>query len=450
MKDKFKVAFIKPNMGLVHGKPYYDRGRMEPLTFAVLAGMLPEDVDCVLYDDRFERIPFSKPVDLVAINVEIYTARRAYEISREYRKRGIKVVLGGYHVSMIPEEAAENADAIMIGDSEAIWPQVVSDSASGKLKKIYNGFFPPILKGLKTKWEIFDGKSYLPIRLIQFSRGCINHCKFCATGTLYKRTHVCRPPEEVVNELAEQKCQFVFFVDDNIIADPDTAKDLFRRLIPLKKKWIGQASLNFTNDPELMDLMKKSGCAGLVIGFETVVPENLALMEKNCNLQLESYESAIEKTRKMGLMLWGAFLIGYDHDDINSIRKTVQWAIDHKFCFSAFNILSPYPSTIIYEEMKNQNRLLYDKWWLDDRYHFGDAVFKPAHMTSEELTDACFWARRRFNNPLTILKRALDFETNAKDLWSILTFFAYNPLFRRELFKKHGMVLGYRGKYKSF
>ncbi|MBF0410640.1 MAG: B12-binding domain-containing radical SAM protein [Candidatus Riflebacteria bacterium] len=444
-----RVVFIKPNMGLVYGKPYYDRGRMEPLTFAVLAGMLSDDVECILYDDRFEKIYYDKPADLVAINVEIYTARRAYEISAEFRKRGVKVILGGYHVSMLPEEAMEHADAIMTGDAEQIWPQVVSDAAAGNLKKMYNGVFPPVLSGIKTRWEIFENKSYLPIRLTQFSRGCSNHCKFCATGTIYKRTHVCRPPEEVVAELAVQKNKFVFFVDDNIIAEPETAKELFRRLIPLKKRWIGQASLNFTNDPELMDLMQRSGCAGLVIGFETVNPENLALMEKNCNLQLESYDDAIEKTRKMGLMLWAAFLIGYNHDDINSIRKTVQWAIDRKFCFAAFNILSPYPSTVVYDEMKAQNRLLYDKWWLDDRYHFGDAVFKPTRMTPDELTEACFWARRRFNNPLTILKRVLDFQTNAKDLWSIATYFAYNPLFRRELFKKHGMILGYRNKHTS-
>ena len=438
-----KVTFIKPNMGLVNGRPYYDRGRMEPLTFAVLAGQLPHDWNCVLYDDRYERIPYSEPTDLVCINVEIYTARRSYEIAARFRDLGVPVVLGGYHVSMIPDEAAEHCDAILIGDSEEIFPQLLEDLASGALKKIYNGHFPPKLSGIKTRWEIFNGKSYLPLRLTQFSRGCPNSCKFCATGNIYKKHHCCRPVEEVIEELKVQSSPFVFFVDDNVVAQADQAKELFRQLIPLKKRWIGQASLSFTEDHELMDLMKRSGCAGLVVGFESTNPENLKQMDKNCNMNLESYAPVIEKIRDVGFQLWAAFLMGYDADDFTSIKNTVQWAIDQKFCFAAFNILSPYPGTPLYDEMKAADRLLYDKWWLDDRYHFGDCVFKPAKMTPDELTDACFWARRRFNHPLNIFRRVFDFKTNAKDLWSIATYFTYNPLFRRELFKKHGMVLGY-------
>lgn len=438
-----KITFIKPNMGLVNGRPYLDRGRMEPLTFAVLAGLLPDEVKCVLYDDRYERIPYNEATDLVCINVEIYTARRSYEIADRYRRAGVKVALGGFHVSMMPEEAIEHADCILTGDAEEIFPVLVADLAAGRLKNIYQGHFPPRLDGLHTRWEIFNGKNYLPLRLTQFSRGCPNHCKFCATGSLYQRTHCCRPVDEVVDELARQQSSFVFFVDDNITAQPDLAKELFRKLIPLKKRWIGQASLSFTDDPELMDLMKRSGCAGLVVGFESTNPENLVQMGKNCNMHLDSYAPVIEKIRNVGFQLWAAFLMGYDADDLDSIKRTVQWATDQKFCFAAFNILSPYPNTPLYDEMKASGRLLYDKWWLDNHYHFGDAVFKPAKMSADELTEACFWARRRFNHPLNIIRRAFDFKTNAKDLWSIATYLAYNPLFRRELFKKHGMKLGY-------
>lgn len=441
-----KITFIKPNMGLVSGRPYLDRGRMEPLTFAVLAGLLPAEVNCVLYDDRYERIPYRDATDLVCINVEIYTARRSYEIADRYRQLGVKVALGGFHVSMIPDEAAEHADSLMIGDAEELFPQMVADLAAGRLKPLYHGHFPPRLEGLRTRWSIFEGKNYLPLRLTQFSRGCPNHCKFCATGSLYQRTHCFRPPAEVAAELAEQPQNFVFFVDDNIVAQPDAAKELFRLLIPQKKRWVGQGSLSFTEDPELMDLMKRSGCAGLVVGFESTSPENLKQMGKNCNMHLDSYAPVIDKIRDVGFQLWAAFLMGYDADNVTSIKKTVQWAIDQKFCFAAFNILSPYPGTPIYEEMRDQGRLLYDKWWLDERYHFGDCVFKPARMSADELTEICFWARRRFNHPVNIIKRAFDFKTNAKDLWSLATYFAYNPLFRRELFKKHGMVLGYQHK----
>ncbi len=438
-----KVTFIKPNMGLVRGRPYLDRGRMEPLTFAVLAGQLPPDVTCVLYDDRCEKIPYDEPTGLVAISVEIYTARRAYEIAENFRRRGVPVVLGGYHVTMLPAEALQYSDAVLLGDAEGVWPQVVADAAAGRLRRVYRAAGPLRLDGLRTRWDLFTGKSYLPVRLTQFSRGCINLCEFCATGTIYRRTHTCRPPAEVIDELAAQPSPFVFFVDDNIVGNFDQAKELLRRLIPLRKRWIGQASMNFTKDPELLELIVRSGCAGLVVGFESIERRNLALMKKDCNREEIDYEEAIARMKGIGLQLWAAFLLGYDHDDLASINKTVDWALGHRFCFAAFNILSPYPSTALYEQFRQAGRLLHDRWWLAPDYHFGDAVFRPARMSPDELTDACFWARRRFNNPLSILWRATDPQTNAKDLWSLVTYFTYNPLFRRELYKKHGMRLGY-------
>jgi radical SAM superfamily enzyme YgiQ (UPF0313 family) len=437
-----KVAFVKPNMGrLSDGRPYRDHACMEPLTLAVLAGMLPPGDTAVLYDDRLAPVPFDDPVDLVAITVEIYTARRAYEIAAAFRRRGVPVVLGGYHVGMVPEEAAGYADAVVIGDAEGVWPRVVDDARRGQLQRVYRAVPATAITGAAPDVALYRGARYLPLHLTQFSRGCPNRCEYCATAALYDGAHRHRPVDEVIAELTAHPAPLLFFVDDNLTAHPD-ARELLRRLIPLRRRWVGQASLDFTRDPELVDLVRRSGCAGLVIGFESLEAANLRQMGKACNAA-GVYDDALAVIRRMGLMVWAAMLLGYDADTPASIRATVAWTVAQKFCFAAFNILTPYPATPLYDRLRAEGRLRYDRWWLHPDYHFGDAVFHPARMTADALTDLGFEARRTFNHPWSIARRLCDPRTNAKDPWSVLTYLLYNPLFRREVFTKHGMQLGY-------
>ena len=443
-----RILFIKPNMGIVRGRPYHDRGSMEPHTFAVLAGFTPEHHEVSLCDDRFEPVPYGEQWDLVGINVEIFTARRAYEIADRFRGLGKKVVLGGCHATMIPGEAALHADAVALGDTDEVWRTIVEDAESDKLKPVYQGSSPVsgVNGPVQPNRDIFRGKKYLPVRLTQLSRGCVNTCEYCVTGNLYRGSFTCRSPKEVAEELARDGQKMVFFVDDNIIADADAAKALFRELIPLKLHWTAQASLSFASDPELVDLMDRSGCAGLVVGFESRDPANLAAMNKMTNLAFGTYDEVVERIRDAGIMLWAAFLLGYDHETAESIRDTLDWALSKKFAFSAFNILTPYPGTAFYERMKAEGRLLYDgNWWLHDDYRFGHAAFRPRNLSPENLSELGHQARMRHNSLYQVLRRASDFKTNAKDLRSLVTYFAYNPLFRSEMVKKHGMMLGYRG-----
>jgi radical SAM superfamily enzyme YgiQ (UPF0313 family) len=443
-----RILFVKPNMGLVDGQPYFDRGRMEPLTFAVLKSATPAGHEVVLCDDRFEPVPYSQKWDVVGINTEIYTARRAYEIADKFRSQGVKVILGGYHTTLIPEESAPHADAIALGDGDLAWPQIVADLEAGTLKKVYSGRDYPTQRfdTVVTDWSVFQGKEYIPVALTQFSRGCPNSCEYCATGNIYCGHYACRNPQDVADELARDGRKLVFFADDNIIANIPAAKELFRKLIPLKIRWTGQASLNFTSDRELMDLMLKSGCAGLVIGFESLDPRNLKSMNKGVNISHGSYDQVVERIRDAGLMIWAAFLLGYDHETVQSIRDTVDWALSKKFAFSAFNILMPYPGTPFYKRMEAEGRLLYGgKWWLHDDYRFGYAGFRPKNMTPEQLSEEGVRARLKHNTLYQILRRAAEPQTNCKDLWSLLMYFAYNPLFRSEMKKKIEMTLGYRG-----
>jgi radical SAM superfamily enzyme YgiQ (UPF0313 family) len=442
-----RILFVKPNMGLVNGRPYHDRGRMEPLTFAVLKGLTPAGHDVHLCDDRFEPVPWDEPWDVVGLNTEIYTARRAYEIADRFRAKGVKVVLGGYHTTLLPEESRAHADAIAIGDADEAWPRLLADLAAGTLKPVYDGrACRDVIEGVRTDWSVFQGKRYLPVALTQFSRGCFNRCEYCATGNIYRGAFGHRRVQEVVDELARDGRKFVFFVDDNLVSDAAAAKELLRALIPLKVRWTAQASLSFASDPELMDVMQRSGCAGLVVGFESRDPRNLVAMNKRSNLAGGSYDEVVARIRDAGIMLWAAFLLGYDHETVASIRETVDWALSQRFAFSAFNVLMPYPGTPFYERMKAEGRLLYDgRWWLHDDYRFGDAGFRPKLMSPDDLAQCGLDARRRHSSVYQIARRATDRKTNSKDLWSLLIYLAYNPLFRDEMLKKHGMKLGYRG-----
>jgi hypothetical protein len=280
-----KITFIKPNIGRLEHSLYVDEGRMEPLQLGVLAGLTPPDAECVLYDDRIEAIPYDEPTDLVAITVEIYTARRAYEIAEEFRLRGVKVILGGFHPTLVPDECRQYADSIFVGDAELIWRDVVEDARRGRLRPEYRS--PPGIPqpgGVQPRRELFRGKRYLPVTLMQFGRGCRFSCDFCAISVFFNRRNYVRRTREVLDEIANQERKFIFFVDDNFLSDQQAAKAFLRELIPLRIRWVSQASLDMTNDLELMRLLVDSGCLGNVIGFESLDPANLRQMKKAPNL----------------------------------------------------------------------------------------------------------------------------------------------------------------------
>lgn len=445
-----KLTLIKPNIGRREHSLYVDEGRMEPLQLGILAALTPNDIDVVMYDDRMETIPYDEPTDIVAITVETFTARRAYEISEEFRKRGVKTVMGGMHAMLIPEEVSEHCDCVIVGDAEPVWATMLEDFKKGELKKRYDVVQPTCPQSnVITRRDIFEGKGYLPITLLQFSRGCNHRCSFCASSVYFKAHHYCRKVEDVITEIKSQKRKLLFFVDDNIVCNREKAKELFRALIPLKIHWVSQGSIDMLADKELMELMVKSGCLGLVIGFESISPQCIAEMNKNTNKKPSSdmYKSEIKQLRKWGLQTWAAFTVGHDGDTMESIKATCDFAIKNKFTFAAFNILMPYPNTALYEKMKNEGRLLYDgKWWLHEDYRFNYASIVPKNMTPDELTEISFDCRRRFNSPLSIFKRAFEPRTNMRTPYRFGTYLIYNPLFRKEVFKKQGMKFGLKSK----
>lgn len=342
-----KLTLIKPNIGRKEHSLYVDEGRMEPLMLGILAALTPPDVEVVLYDDRMERIPYDEQTDLVAITVETFTARRAYEIADEYRQRGVKVVMGGIHATLLPEEVALHADSVFTGDAETRWQEMIEDARAARLKPRYDapvgvGQVDGCQRCLLPRREIFSGKGYLPINLMQFSRGCRFACRFCAVSQYFGRRHYLRQVDEVVREITAQKSHFIFFVDDNIASDHHALAELCHALIPLKINWISQASLDVTQNRPLMTLMERSGCWGNVMGFESITPASLHDARKSPNVRgFNHYRDEIAALRDFGLQTWAAFTLGYDHDTPESIARTVDFALQNRFAFAAYNILMP-------------------------------------------------------------------------------------------------------------
>jgi radical SAM superfamily enzyme YgiQ (UPF0313 family) len=437
-----RLTLIHPTIGRKAGQKYIRSWQMEPLPPAMIAGLTPKEVDIRFYDDRMETIPYDQPTDLVAISVETYTARRAYQIASEYRSRGVPVVMGGFHASLCPEEVSQYAEAVVIGEAEETWHQVLGDAERGTLKTFYQTTERPVLRTSKPDRSIFKGKRYLPLGLLEASRGCCFNCEFCAIQTVFHRTQSWRQLETLFGELEEIRNKpLIFFVDDNIGADIARAKDFFRALIPLKINWVSQMSIQAAYDEELLHLMSASGCQGVLIGFESLNLENLKHMKKGFNMRGGGFEKALANLRKFHIKLYITFVFGYDHDTAESFSETVAFARHHKFFMAAFNHLTPFPGTPLYDRFEREGRLLYEHWWLDETYRYNMIPFQPAQMTPEQLREGCLESRSQFYDWRSIWKRGFD-RVNSRNFKMWLAYFWINTLVRREVTQRDLFPLG--------
>jgi len=410
-----------------------NEGSMEPLPLAIIAGLVKEPDIVVMYDDRLEEVPFDEPTDLVAITLDTFSARRAYEISAEYHKRGVKVILGGMHVSLLPDEAVLYADAIVIGDVEPVWNKILVDFKKGDLQKVYKGLFGPPQEGCFPDRNIFKGKKYLPVSLMQFSRGCKFNCTFCSVSSFFNHSHQCRKIEDVLYEIEKDNLKTILFVDDNMVTNKMVLKDFLRELIPMKVKWASQSSIDMTNDKELLRLMADSGCVGNLIGFESININTLKLFNKSPNLRdFNNYKEVLEIFRDYGFLTWASFMMGNDFDTLDTIEKTVEFAIKNKFTLAFFHILMPYPGTEVYEQYKREDRLLFDgHWWNHPDYRYNKATFKPRLITPEQLSEATVKANRDFYNVSSIMHRLFDSKTNMRNLINFMVYARFNYVLRK-------------------
>ena len=416
---------------------------MEPLAVAQLAGLTPPEWERTFYDDRLERVPYDEPTDLVAMSVETYTARRAYQIAERFRQRGVPVVMGGFHPSLAPDDAAAHADAIVVGEAEGVWSRLLEDFRGGRLQSRYEAGERPELTGLFPDRTIYAGKGYMDLALVETGRGCRFACDFCSISAFFGRSYRARPVEDVVAEVRGLRRRNVFFVDDNLAVDRGRTLALFEALRPLGIRWAGQVSVHVARDDELLDAMRQSGCMGVLIGFESLSPESTAVRGKGIHGVLtDTYGAAMARFAKHRLAMYGTFVFGYEADTRASIAQTVEFALQHRLFFAAFNHLVPFPGTPLYRRLRLEARLISDAWWLAADYRFGDLAFRPAQLAPAELAEACLRARRRFYAWPQILRRALNTRCNCRDPFMTMLFLASNVMSRNEVDRRQGLPLG--------
>lgn len=398
-----KITFILPAIGKKPGQKYIGTWKMQPLTIAVLKALTPPEIETELFDDRIELIGYDTQTDLVCITVESYTAKRSYKIAERFRERGIPVVMGGYHVTLCPEEAAQYCDSVIIGNAESVWREMLRDAQNGALKPSYRGSVGAY--DIQPDKSIFEGKKYLPVSLVETGRGCCHSCEFCSISKFYCSRYYCRDHALIADDIRKSKHKYTFLVDDNLVADRRNAMKLFEDITPLGIKWAGQGTLSMAKDEQLLKTMKKSGCEIILIGFESLNKENLQQMNKSFNYALGERDELVKRIHDAGIGIYATFVFGYDNDDERTIHDALEFAKRHNFYTAAFNHLLPFPNTALYDRLKADNRLIYDKWWLADGYNYGELAFHPKLVSAEKMSQLCRDARKEFSAPKTVLSR---------------------------------------------
>lgn len=438
-----RVTFVHPAIGRKPGTNYMRTWQMESLPIALLAGLTPPDVETAFYDDRMEKIDYDRPADLVAIPVETYTAKRAYQIASEFRSRGVPVVMGGFHATLAPDEVEQYADAIVIGEAELSWPQLLDDARSGRLRKRYESNGQPDMALIRYDRTVFKGKNYLPVKLVETSRGCRFPCDFCAIQTFFHRTARHRPISAIIEDLKSGigSARFYFFVDDNFASDIPFAAELAEAIAPLGLRWVTQMSINAAHNEDLLAKLSKAGCCGVLIGFESLDEGVLRSMKKTFNTMKGGYGVALKNLRKHGIRVYGTFVFGYGQTRNEAFEEAAEFAIDHRFYIAAFNHLTPFPGTPLYKRLQQEGRLLYDAWWLDERYRYNDLPFTPEGAEPDDIRQGCLTARRKFYSWGSMARRVFD-PVNRADGVMLRSFLPINYMHRAELSQRDRFPLG--------
>ncbi len=387
-----RIELINPNNPInAANVPFLQKGLFNslkakayspPLNLCLIAAYTPNNIEVSITDECVNPIDFDKKVDLVGITSLTTTSPRAYEIAHAFRQQGVKVVMGGIHVSTLPDEALLHCDSVVIGEAEGIWEQLIRDFRCGRLKRKYRNESFVDLKGLPVpRRDLLSQRDYVTINTVQTARGCPYNCNFCSVKLFNGGMYRFRPIEDVIEEIKSLPSRNVFFVDDTILTQRERTRELLRALIPLKIRWGSQSTILIAQDDELMELAAKSGCLGLAIGFESFSPNTLDEMGKNFN-KPEYFHKLIKKIKSYGMIVWGSFVLGFDRDDEKGIRYTLELAQNSKLDFACFNFLTPLPGTEVYRQLVTEKRLTDSHW---GHYNMAKLVFKPAKMSGETL-----------------------------------------------------------------
>ncbi|MBC8060250.1 MAG: radical SAM protein [Clostridiaceae bacterium] len=430
-----KIALLAP-AGAMHryNGMFHKNLHYAPITLALLAALVPEEfhAEVKIYDETAEAIPLDLDVDIIGITCITGTASRCYKFADYFRKKGIKVILGGVHPSLMPEEAMEHADSVIVGLGEDNFPKALRDFNENKMQRIYyQDKCTHIENRPMPRKDLLNKKKYITLNTVEAIRGCHHTCTFCAYPVAFGTKVYKRTVEDIIEEIKTLKGKLVIFPDVNLISDVTFAKELFTAMIPLKKWWFGLTTTVIGEDEELLDVFQKSGCKGILLGFESVNQETQKNINKGVN-KVNQYKELMNKLHRHGIMAMGCFAFGSDEDKKDVFKRTVDLCNEAKIDLPRFAIITPFPSTPFYKELEAQKRIVEKDWAMYDVEH---VVYNPNHMTKEELQEGISWAWKETYSIKNILKRI-----DLRNLWKINIL--YSIYF--------GANIGYRKYAKAF
>lgn len=425
-----KILFLSP--GWPKGRLWGELSFKFPtLSLAALAAVTPEHIQVVFHDDAIKPPPLDSDADLIALTAMTAQVNRGYELAKAYRSRGKTVVMGGFHASNLPMEALKHVDSVVVGEGELVWPRLLADFESGRLKQIYQAdslidtaMIPP------ARREIFKGSGHFFTNTIQTSRGCPFDCEFCSVTAFYGRKYRKRPVEQVIEELQELRKanSFVFFVDDNIVADRRYALPLFTAMKGMGFKWLSHAPIDFAEDRELLKAAGESGCIGMFVGFESLNQESLQAMGKVTN-RADRYLEYSRLFRDHGIGILGSFVMGGDGDTPAVFEQTLRFCEDARLEAAIFPILTPYPGTKVRARLEGEGRIFNNNWQDYDMEH---VTFYPKGMTVQQLQHGYDQLCRSFYSFGSIYRRIFKLHR------SVQVFGPMNIGFRAAIRRKKG------------
>jgi radical SAM superfamily enzyme YgiQ (UPF0313 family)/anti-anti-sigma regulatory factor len=374
------------------------------LSCVTIAALTPPEHEVVFIDEAVDRLSLDEDFEVVGISVMTAMAPRAYDIADHYRRRGAKVVLGGMHPTALPDEGLAHADAVVIGEAEELWGPLLDDVAGAALKQVYKADqFPAMEKIPIPRRDLFQPGAYMTTNCVQATRGCPYGCDFCTVTEFFGGKFRLRPIDKIVREVESLPGKFVVFVDDNITGHRKYAKELFKALAPLGKKWGSQTTLNMADDTELLDLAAQSGCSSMFVGLETINEGNLESVNKYFN-KVGKYREQFQKFHDRGIMMNTGIIFGFDGDHEGVFEKTVDFLERNQIELAQFSVLTPLPGTRQLERMHAEGRLTTMDWREYDGMH---CVFRPKQMTPAVLEAGCHWAWQTYYGIPSIARRIL-------------------------------------------
>ena len=408
--------------------------KIHKLSLPLLAAVTAPEHEVTLIDEAFVPDDVDEDVDLIGISVMTDLINRAYYLADRYRKRGVKVVLGGIHPTVLPAEALEHADSVVVGEAEVIWPKLVSDAASGRMQRTYRadrvtdlGELPQPRRDL---YPLPGRKGYTPLAYaVEASRGCPYDCEFCSIKQVMGRGYRMRPVGEVIADIDSIASPHLFFVDDSFGMNRYATKELVRQMTPQNRLWVGQGTVSLAKDLELLKLMRSSGCKALLIGFESVQKEVQNGMRKISSVGI-GFSEAMHRFHDHGIAILGAFVFGFDHENKDIFDQTLEFSMKNRLDGLQLRILTPFPGTSLYTRLLREGRLIEPDWWLRG-HSSADILFRPKGMTVDELWEGMEHLKRNAYSTVSIIKRFFGMSLGKRTSFGTRIYLGFNLATRK-------------------